>query len=648
MSLYTASLPEGEWRDVEAAHAYAQLSTSTIVCRYFMAGSCRFGASCRYSHPREFQERIVRDEEKEEEIWERHKLIDNDRIYDGGQRQICQYFVAGSCRFGKVCKAIHLSHYEQSRLVETSANTTAPVCECVSGCPRVVTKKESLRAAPDLLATILGISPAVAIHRLSKNTAFARMSSDKNRLPIYLSFPISKTVFSLIVCKSTREMVSKETDSQCAVGMPPYMTAAASTHARFTRRVALRVYGSLFHGPCILNWLERALGVVFLTLPQSQACLYARTRESWGFNGYIAPFGSRIRCLTKRENKEVSTSRLASASLPKTSDPTWRLSKDEKKHIENFIFSSSQRDAENYDEDDGNCKLTHSANIWKGERLFQSQIEKEGKLNVEVPLRKENCFNGTHPCVKCTGYCMAFLADEKISCLEFLQGETLKEGDGPKIFWTRFLPLGPESDLDVDMTPAFTKILRSESAGCNASSQLSEALSADVLSRMLGFAVTHTEMEIKYRSRCPRLDFRCAMEKGGEGGVNEKRKMLSEGIGISVTRAVPFRAWKDGSSFSRMDARKLLIRKIKAIITAKGAVETSMGFDRSLLHVWCANEELAQMVFSEAGNIYSNKESIWGQDVEIFFQKLAILITITDFDVPIEKLRYTYLYSGGS
>jgi len=241
------------------------------------------------------------------------------------------------------------------------------------------------------------------------------------------------------------------------------------------------------------------------------------------------------------------------------------------------------------------------------------------------------------------------------------------------VIWTHYKALGPEYMLDTGMTKEFSTVSEAKSAGCSRSSQISEALSAELLSRLFGLTVTHSEMELAYRSSASsRLDFRCA--RAPRTNTTENNIIThSGGIAVSVTRAVAPSALADRQrcyyqqggtwggphrkgenkqkndhpqGFSREDARRLLCKKLRALRSARRNIVPSMAFDRAILHVWCASERIAQVVQAEAAmldlNLNDNDECREEMSASsISDGAVLLLLTLTEFG---SKLRYSYIY----
>jgi hypothetical protein len=102
------------------------------------------------------------------------------------------------------------------------------------------------------------------------------------------------------------------------------------------------------------------------------------------------------------------------------------------------------------------------------------------------------------------------------------------------------------------------------------SSIYSEALSIELLTRLLDVRLTKTETELANKEKGgPLLDYACQLY------YPPIRKNIS--LAVSVTRAMSF-----NRSYTKEDASLLLIRKLNALQQAASQHD----FDRQILHIW--------------------------------------------------------------
>lgn len=119
------------------------------------------------------------------------------------------------------------------------------------------------------------------------------------------------------------------------------------------------------------------------------------------------------------------------------------------------------------------------------------------------------------------------------------------------------------------------RILTTPNAG--GSSVWSEALSFELLYRLVGASLVKTEMELTYSRRgSPITDYACQVGKAT--------------VGVSVTRAMAFKR-----PFEKQDATRLLIKKLKGINISSTTV-TNCTFARQILHVWTQSGHDAAIV----------------------------------------------------
>lgn len=133
----------------------------------------------------------------------------------------------------------------------------------------------------------------------------------------------------------------------------------------------------------------------------------------------------------------------------------------------------------------------------------------------------------------------------------------------------------------------FDRLLRAKNAG--GSSMYSEALSIEVLSRLLGAQLYKTEMELEYRypnvsgngGSGPLMDYAC-LYRGGNDQIMT--------VGVSVTRAMAYHR-----AYTKEDASVLVSKKLRNMIhSSQNIVNTQ--FDRRILHVWTESGKNASLI----------------------------------------------------
>ncbi|KAI8073837.1 hypothetical protein BC940DRAFT_289333 [Gongronella butleri] len=108
---------------------------------------------------------------------------------------------------------------------------------------------------------------------------------------------------------------------------------------------------------------------------------------------------------------------------------------------------------------------------------------------------------------------------------------------------------------------------------------ISEAMSMEVLARMMGAQLVYTEMDLVYStSRTAITDYAC--------------RIGDALIGVSVTRAMCF-----GNALCKNNARRILVKKLAGILQSSQTV-ANCSFDRQILHVWTQTAKDASLVKS--------------------------------------------------
>lgn len=218
-----------------------------------------------------------------------------------------------------------------------------------------------------------------------------------------------------------------------------------------------------------------------------------------------------------------------------------------------------------------------------------------------------------------------------------------------------------------------------QTAGCNHSAQLSEALSFEMLreAAVLGAALRHTEMNVCYVAQhsC-KIDYTCVVRD--ESGSTRH-------VGVSVTRAYRF---KQTTGMDQKSVLRLLGKKLMSMARARANVAPNNAWNASLLHIWTATRSTARRIQRCFEAMYSEAHCLpqkQGEEMEVEMMArvqekrhtngvsrsacspsslhclpvvdtvldaivylkqmgpLVLLITETVSDVPLE---YSYLFSG--
>jgi hypothetical protein len=112
------------------------------------------------------------------------------------------------------------------------------------------------------------------------------------------------------------------------------------------------------------------------------------------------------------------------------------------------------------------------------------------------------------------------------------------------------------------------------------------------------------EMEVDYLFQYKMVDNLCTMH--------------GERVGVSVTRAMSF----GRLVFTDEDAARLLRKKLYGLIVARNCVVPKLTFFKSVLHIWCQSQEIAEAI----QRVYSSFDiDDFGLDVK---GSLVLLVTV--------------------
>lgn len=129
----------------------------------------------------------------------------------------------------------------------------------------------------------------------------------------------------------------------------------------------------------------------------------------------------------------------------------------------------------------------------------------------------------------------------------------------------------------IDLSYNGKRSLLVENAGGN--SIKSEALSIHYFETIYNATDVFLELEVPYWIQYKMVDFCCSIN--------------SERYGISVTRAMKYPC---PDLFTKEDAYNLLYKKLYGLIVARNSVVKHAEFYKSILHVWCQTEQIAQHI----------------------------------------------------
>lgn len=127
-------------------------------------------------------------------------------------------------------------------------------------------------------------------------------------------------------------------------------------------------------------------------------------------------------------------------------------------------------------------------------------------------------------------------------------------------------------------------------------SAVSEMYSIDYFNRMHSSENTIFEQEVGYWIDYKMVDFICT--------INGSR------VGVSVARAMGYPTIDD---FTADHAIRLLQRKLYGLIVARNAVVKDQSFYKSILHIWCQNQAVADLLQQAYADLDDND---YGLDVK--------------------------------
>lgn len=127
-------------------------------------------------------------------------------------------------------------------------------------------------------------------------------------------------------------------------------------------------------------------------------------------------------------------------------------------------------------------------------------------------------------------------------------------------------------------------------------SAVSEMFSIDYFNRMYNAENTIFEQQVGYWIDYKMVDYICT--------INGSR------VGVSVARAMGYPTIDD---FTEDNAEKLLQRKLYGLIVARNAVIKDQSFYKSILHIWCQDMRIAQLLRQAYSNLDDND---YGLDVK--------------------------------
>ncbi len=143
-------------------------------------------------------------------------------------------------------------------------------------------------------------------------------------------------------------------------------------------------------------------------------------------------------------------------------------------------------------------------------------------------------------------------------------------------------------------------------------SEYSEAISMHYLENVYGGSDFILENEVRYWSEFKMVDFICTI--------------YGQRIGVSVTRAMGYPC---SSRFTKEDGRHLLSKKINDVIVACDLVITCHSFAKSILHVWCQNQRIADIMTE----LYEEELKIDSMGLKVLCDVLVIITVCSNKNI---------------
>lgn len=157
--------------------------------------------------------------------------------------------------------------------------------------------------------------------------------------------------------------------------------------------------------------------------------------------------------------------------------------------------------------------------------------------------------------------------------VDILQESDLKTCDGCKKYKKHKYQLPSYSNL----SSCSLESIEIENAG--GKSNISEMYSIDLFLKRHGGKEFIFEKQVKYWIDYKMVDFICTIK--------------DERVGVSVTRAMGYPILEE---FGEENAKILLNKKINGLVIARNSVIESQNFSRCILHIWCLNNKIAELI----------------------------------------------------
>lgn len=142
-----------------------------------------------------------------------------------------------------------------------------------------------------------------------------------------------------------------------------------------------------------------------------------------------------------------------------------------------------------------------------------------------------------------------------------------------------FNPINRVQHSKIAFSKDALRILNEPNAG--GTSENSEAMSMEVLGRVFGARLCHTEMTLRYWPEgSKKTDYSVSLPDG-------------QVMAVSVTRAADYRG---PGTFTEESASYLLRKKLQGVIESNRNVIKEMRWKKQILHVWVPSQRIAKML----------------------------------------------------
>ena len=163
---------------------------------------------------------------------------------------------------------------------------------------------------------------------------------------------------------------------------------------------------------------------------------------------------------------------------------------------------------------------------------------------------------------------------------------------------------------DLNLSHDASRSLITDNAGGN--SDYSEAISMHYFEHVFEGSEFILENEVEYWKEYKMVDFICS--------IKDQR------VGISVTRAMSF---PDSYTFDRDDGVELIHRKLSGLIVACDLVIKKHSFTKSILHIWCQNQRIADIM----KDVYEQELEIDSLGLKVLCDVIVIITVCNDRDL---------------